>query len=277
MISCLTNGKVKIYSKEDFKVKLIIEEDSSEVNSVTELNDGRIIICYDSHIMKVIKLVNNSYNVEQILKGHTDYVYKMIEVKKNIFVSISKDKTMRIWELNANGIFNYVKSIVYQNNNSSSNILKISDDKFVTTCWGIEENVKFWNINDFKLIKTIYIRPNWPRKNMCLLDDDTLCIGGHHSGFYLIKISTYEYVNYFPNINIFSIITCLDGTIICGIEDENENDLLIKYYFDGNNLKKVYEKESAHYGHILTLVELKNGTIASGGKDGIIKLWKNIE
>ena len=43
------------------------------------------------------------------------------------------------------------------------------------------------------------------------------------------------------------------------------------------NLKKIIEKEKAHDNYIYSYVELKDGTIASGGLgDGYsIKLWKD--
>ena len=51
--------------------------------------------------MKVIKLIGeDEYEIEQTLQGHTSYVCKVIEIKENELISISYDKTMKIWELN---------------------------------------------------------------------------------------------------------------------------------------------------------------------------------
>ena len=45
--------------------------------------------------MNVIKLsVDNNYDVIQVLKEHKDYVYKIIEIKENEYISISKDINM---------------------------------------------------------------------------------------------------------------------------------------------------------------------------------------
>ena len=274
LISCSTDGSVKIYSKEHFDVDLIIEGQFGEVNSFTELNDGRLIICYDEATMKVIKLLGEkSYKVEQSLDEHSDFVYKIIEVKKNKFVSISKDKSMRIWELKDNNEFKYIKRIIYQNKNSSSNILKINDNEFATSSFGNDWNISFWNSNNYTLIKRFEIQTYWSRKNMCLLDDDTLCVGGAN-GFYLIKITLHELVkSNFIGLNVLSIIKCNDGTFLCGIEDNEKNNSIIKYKYDGHNLRQIKEKKNAHENHILSLVELNDGTVVSGGKDGILKFW----
>ena len=51
----------------------------------------------------------------------------------------------------------------------------------------------------------------------------------------------------------------------------------MKYKYEEQNLKKIFEKEKAHNNNIYSCVELNDGTIASGG-DGdrySIKLWQD--
>ena len=59
---------------------------------------------------------------------------------------------------------------------------------------------------------------------MCLLEDDILCVGGRNSnGFYLIKISTHQFIiNIIGPKTIYSINKCLDG-------------LFLKYKYEGQN------------------------------------------
>ncbi len=46
--------------------------------------------------MKIIKLIGvDNYKIEQTLKGHTHYVYKIIEIKDCELISISYDKTIK--------------------------------------------------------------------------------------------------------------------------------------------------------------------------------------
>ena len=65
--------------------------------------------------------------------------------------------------------------------------------------------------------------------------------------------------------------------ILCSIIDEKGNLCLVKYRYEKQNLKKIYEKEKAHNNNIYSCVELNDGTIASGGRgDGYsIKLWQD--
>ena len=114
---------------------------------------------------------------------------------------------------------------------------------------------------------------------MCLLEDDILCVGGKNSkGFYLIKISTHQLIkNILGPKTIYAINECLDGLFLCSIIDEKGNNCLVKYKYEEQNLKKIYEKEKAHDDLIYSCVELNDGTIASGGLGGRgeIKLWQD--
>ena len=84
--------------------------------------------------MKIIKLIGeNKYQIEQTLKGHINYVYKIIEIKENELISVSYDKTMKIWKLNHENQFECYKSITFQNSESYCNILKLNEYEFVTS------------------------------------------------------------------------------------------------------------------------------------------------
>ena len=146
--------------------------------------------------MKLIKLIRkDKYEIQQILKGHSNTVYKVIEIKNNELISISWDKTMKIWILNNKKLFECISTIYFQNSCSSCNILKLNENEFVTSsCY--DKSIKFWNSENYSNISTINnIETDWPVKNLCLLDDDILCVGGNNSkGFYLVKISTNQII-----------------------------------------------------------------------------------
>ena len=51
----------------------------------------------------------------------------------------------------------------------------------------------------------------------------------------------------------------------------------MKYIYEEQNLRKIFEKEKAHDSWIFSCVELNDGTIASGGlgDEYSIKLWQD--
>ena len=225
--------------------------------------------------MKIIKSIgDNKYKIEQTLKGHIDSVYKIIEIKENELISISRDKTMKIWILNKDNKFENITNIYFQNSMSVCNILKLNEKEFITSSYD-DKYIKFWNIKNYSNIITIYnINSSRSYKNMCLLDDDLLCIGGDYSnGYYLIKISTHQLIkNILKPNSIISINECLDGLFLCSI-NENRYYNLVKYKYENENLEKIIEKVNAHNNHkIYSCIEIDDGTIISGGTDNLI-IW----
>ena len=178
---------------------------------------------------------------------------------------------MKIWKLNNENKFECIKTINFQNSESNCNILRLNENEFVTSSYG-DKCIKFWNSNDYSNIATINnIESCWTWKNMCLLENDILCVGGDNS-----KGSTHQLIkNIIGPKTIYSINKCLDGLFLCSIIDEKGNNCLVKYKYEEQDLKKVVEKEKAHDNNIYSCVELNDGKIASGGKDCLIKLWED--
>jgi len=276
LVSCSDDNTINIYKLENFDIQISIKEHSNYVRSFTELENGKIITCSKDKTMKIIQLIGeNDYQIEQTLKDHNDSVYKIIEIIKNKLISISWDKTMKIWELNNENKFECIKTIKFQKSNSNCNILKLNQDEFVTSSCE-DKNLKFWNSENFTIITKIKnIETAWTLKNLCLINEDILCVGCENlKGFYIIKISNHKIIKIILGIKtVFSINKCFDGLFLCSIEDANNVNCLVKYNFNGEKFKVSSIKKYAHEEEIYSCVQLNNGIVVSGGKDGLIKLW----
>ena len=200
---------------------------------MTELNNNKIISCLRDSTMNIIKLIGeDKYNIEQKLNGHNKSVYNVIEIRENDLISISKDSTMKKWELK-NNKYEWTKTITFQSYDSFCNILKLNENKFITSSY-YDKYLKFWNSNDFSNIATInniesYMYP----KELCIIKEDLLCIGGINSkGFYLINITNHQIIKNIlgPQI-IFSIYKCFDGSFLCSIKNKNGYWALVKYKY----------------------------------------------
>ena len=277
LISGSGDYTLNIYKKDTFELQLSIKEHSSQINYFTQLNNDKIITCSDDSSMNIIKLIGeDKYNLEQKLTGHTGYLWHVIELRENELISISYDKTMKKWEFKKNK-FECTKTITFQNTSSYCNILKINENEFVTSSNG-DKCLKFWNSNDYSNIATINnIETDWYQRILYLLKEDILCAGGKNSkGFYLINIPNHQLIkNILGPQMIYSIYECFDGLLLCSIKNENGNYSLVKYKYENEDMKKIVEKEKVHEGAIYTCIELNDGTIASGGNDKFIKLWRN--
>ena len=84
--------------------------------------------------MKIIKLIGeDKYQIEQTLQGHTNNVYKIIEIKENELILISLDKTMKIWNLNNENKFECIKCINFQNSENCGDIYTLNENEFITS------------------------------------------------------------------------------------------------------------------------------------------------
>ena len=110
--------------------------------------------------MKIIKLIDNDkYEVEQILRGHSDVVYKVIEIKQNELISVSLDKNMKVWKYSQNG-FNCITTIVFQNIKSHCDIIKINEKEFVTSIKIDDTVYSIRNNGDFRVILDCFLALN---------------------------------------------------------------------------------------------------------------------
>ena len=230
LISCSKDCSVKIYNRDTFELQLTIKEHSGCVRYCTQLSNDKIATCSDDYTINIIKLINeDKYEKEQTLKGHNGKVRQLIEFKENELISVSRDGSLKKWEIKNDNKFECTKTIGFHNG-CRCNILKINAKEFVTST--SDNYLKFYN-SDYKEITSIKnINVQYASRALCLIDDDILCVGGTN-GFYLIKISNHQLIQ---NINgpkvVYSIYKCLDGTLLCSINNENGNCSIAKYKYE---------------------------------------------
>ena len=99
-IGIILNGSyLTLYDKNTFNELLKIREFS--IYYFTQLKDERIVCCCNDSTLKIIKInSNNSYNIVEILKGHDNYPYSIIELDNGNLISDGYDYNIIIWENN---------------------------------------------------------------------------------------------------------------------------------------------------------------------------------
>ncbi len=66
----------------------------------------------------------DQYKIEQKL---IDWIMKVIEIYENMLISVSYDKTMKIWKINNySNQFQCLKTIIFQNSTLFCNILQVN-------------------------------------------------------------------------------------------------------------------------------------------------------
>ena len=274
LISCSKDGTLNIYNKDSFEIELSIKEHKKGLYSCSLLSDERIVTCSEDCTIKIIKLQDdNKYIVQATLDSHNGGVFKAIEVKNNVLVSVASDHLMKVWDLNE---FEINKTI---RNEFTDNIIKINENEFATASMN-NALIKFWDSNEYKSIQTINkIVVTDCCQSMCLFNDDILLVGGFLA-LYSIDVKKHELINTFKmDGGIWCIKKCLDGNILCSVYNLNNNNHIMKYKYDKENLTTIFEKRRAQNNTIYNCIELSNGLIVSGEGGGKadsfeIKIWK---
>ena len=280
LVTCFNDGLIKIYNKFDniFKHILLIKEHDKRINHCLELNLNTILTSSLDNSMKIIVLENEmNYKINQILTIHKDSVLKTIKIKNNYIISLSRDNEFIVWNFNQKDNLYYNETrVIFQKTNSYCNILKIKENEIIISNQN-EKSLKFYDLINYKM-KFIFenIKVTWTISNMCLINNNLLCIGGNDSGgFYLINIFNYDINQIICELKwIYCIYLCKDNSIIFGGRNNILIDNIFRFFYNGKKFIIIEKKKCAHDDTILTICELNNGIIISGGNDRKINFWK---
>ena len=93
---CDDDKSIIIYNKRTYQPDLIIKEHNQSIMFLTQLSSGELVSCSHAEI-KIYKIKGVEYEILQTFKSfqyHTDWVYKIIELKNKHLVSCSRDSSI---------------------------------------------------------------------------------------------------------------------------------------------------------------------------------------
>ena len=207
----------------------------------------------------------------QTLTYHTNYVYKIIELKNKNLVSCSADKSIIFYIKDNN---QYLKDFSITTNDKCSPVIQTKEKEI---CYSEETNkaICFFDLHQRKSISKI----NNINKRIgyydwyLMMNKDLLLITGENI-LSIINVNSKSLVRTInvPGSSWINIgILLNENTILTA--DNNFN--IIQWKIDGDNLTLVSKKEKANIKPIGTLLKIGNGLIVSGDDSGTIKIWSN--
>ena len=114
------------------------------VNAVLILSDKRLCACLSDSSIKVFDIRQSNYWFKnRYKKTHTDKIWCIEEIKKNILASGGKN-VIKVWQINNNDLI-LIKSINSAHNDYLSKIIKLNNNEF-SYC-ARDGKVKIWNEN----------------------------------------------------------------------------------------------------------------------------------
>jgi len=201
-------------------IQTLLEEGEPSENSGIELNSGNLIIS-QGYFINFFEKKENSESI-----SNSDIVFLLT---KKIFT-----------------------------NSDNINIIKI-DSKTIVASQISNNSLDFYDINNHSLIKRVDRIEFGNNKNiMCLINKDTLAVGGNNGIIYLIDTLRKQLFN-ISHIDNCGIITCIkpieiNNIIIASFDSNNKsNDLIVCKIKENNNFEEIKRKNKVHDDKIIDI------------------------
>jgi len=141
-ICCMENGNVEVRDLGDLSVITsftlqINPEERRTTNCICELEDGTFV----SGSWKILKRrrAEPRSDSTQVFEGHSDWVDDVTELKRDVIVSASVDRTIKIWRVST-GQCLYTLEL---HTRSIMGLVRLSDDIFVSASW--DYTIRVWD------------------------------------------------------------------------------------------------------------------------------------
>ncbi len=174
---------IKLWSMATGQTKRTIQTNSSNVFSLKLLNTNIHLAAglgnFDINIYNT-----NDGNLVSSFKGHTDWVFDLVQISADLLASSSYDQTVRIWNLTTNTC----KFILTGHTAQVYGLKQITPS--ILASGSRDNTIKLWNISTGQLIRTLTGHTNYIRWSVDLLNSQTLVSGSDDQTIKLWNWST---------------------------------------------------------------------------------------
>ena len=301
-------GKLYVYSG---KTHVLSDNFGDLIYRGERLNHdlNKSVMEFDENNNKMITSSNNktidisNYRTAVFLKrldGHQNVVTSILVISNSRLVSASRDKTIKIWNLNSYECLNTLT-----NESGVSSLCLITDNELA--CGSEDGSINIWDLNNSNKIKTF--REHYNKINNLILADKTKLISCSNENIKILNLETFECIElvkgYSRVINHLeltadgNLLSCSDdqtvklwqtetGQLLNSIKFDDVvkcikslNEELISFSLKNGqihiyNINKMETLKiiSAHESECYRLYLFKNGVLLSESIYGEIKLWQ---
>ena len=263
------DSQIKIFNPINFNEITSFQFEKVTVIHIMEMSDLNLVACLSDFTINILKIENNSICIIEYLLGHQDFVYKSIEYNKNSLITCSHDKTIKTW-CKTDGYFQVINSIDVES--KVYDILLIYDYLIVCSCF-IEKCLRFYDLNSFKCLNTLY--------NVCCSDfnntlfkynDEILFVGGVEF-FYIINLLNFSIIETIATVNYIESICVINEKNILFTGDDEGNLKKWKIKENGKKLELIGNYNKIHSNWIKKIIRLDNDKIITCSDDFSIKVF----
>lgn len=168
------NGRIVIYNKKNYEVDVTIKNDDY-VFSICVLRNGNLASTSYKNI-KIWEIDGNNYKNIYTLHGHSDIIWKIIELKNGKLCSVSSDKTIRIWDDKKN--YECIENIKSGHTACAVSLIEMSDYIISLSGYTGEKSAKIWNKYTYKHVNSITSPYCYGVNAISKLRDNQVIVGG---------------------------------------------------------------------------------------------------
>lgn len=276
------------------------------VNCLLKLIDERIASGSDDATIKIHN-PQNDYNCDIIIKGHTNAITYISQIRKNKLVSSSRDKSIRIWNLISQTT--YMCDHIIEGHSHWVWKVIILPNYQITSC-SEDKTIKLWKGDPpYNLIQELIGHNKGVTTILHLRRKNKIISGSADKTLRIWNIITYQCEAIFKNVyshlgnsileisnskvmvggnNTISIINVINYKIEHSITNSSLNSgyALLKIRNDNilcgcygriliYNMRSntIQIKNNAHNGDIYDFININRNQFASCSYDGTIKIW----
>ena len=292
------------------KVKQVttINAHKTFVQCMLILKDGRLATGSRDETIKIWNL-NYRNKLDLILKGHTNSVSQIIQLKNSQVVSVDFGSLL-VWNIQMHS-YTLVCKIPFHLNEIQNSVAEVTKERLVTvseyhivlweknlSSYSIKETkdigyqsiltlknsdvfvagsydfVDFWNGNSFNLETRLTDIMCFGTNSLFQFNDDTLLVGGETS-IYTINIgnkSKYQIIKVLTNYNMQYVYTFAKISD-CAVMFGSDEGAIYEYNMEKDSITFLND-DNSHERQVDTMLRLTNRIFITGSYDGKVKIWR---
>ena len=231
---------------------------------VAEFDDGRLLTCSSKEI-RVWSIGEGEFNCLKTLYAFCGRIFKVIPLPNDAFASCSIDKTILIWK-----DYKVYKTLEGHKNYVLNMLLLSNKKEFVSGSHGFEEDqIIFWDANDYKMIKTIDGAGSCSPNAMCEYKDKLISTSGR--AVFVISITNKQLLcsikgKYYS----FWFAKVFNDDVLLG----NTHDIF-RLNFDKSEVEVI--ETDASEADLYDLVQVSKDRFVTCSGNGTFSVWKLAE
>ena len=244
---------IKTYSNahQDFIEKLVV------------LKNGKIASCSYDSLIKLWDVSDMSKKPSLILKGHTNTVTDIIQYTNTLLASVSKDKTIRKWNVNTGK-----EVYCYSFNTPFLCICPVTDT--TVCCGGGDQTLRIYDLTIDKQIEELYQLNGHSNIILCLLqiNSSTFASGSSDRSIRFWDIEHRKHL--FTLEGHTQDVSCMKVLKDKRFASGSYDNTVIIWDIERRDAEMKFE---GHTGHILCISQLPDGRLISGASDWSMIVW----